>query len=188
MARETDWEGTDVRWSRAIERTFLVLSVWLSLANPASACDVLVGDQSPLEHRKPVRGEGVRLTAGFGIRMHPILAIQRMHTGVDWRAPLGAPVVATARGRVISAEREGEYGNRVIIEHGGPWQTVYAQLASFSVGEGDCVAAGTVIGTVGATSLATAPHLHFDVRHNGQPIDPMVLPSKLEGSEIEGKH
>jgi len=87
---------------------------------------VLVGAQSPLEHRKPVRGEDVRLTASFGIRMHPILSIPRMHTGVDWRAPLGAPVVATGRGRVISAEREGEYGNRVIIEHGGPWQTVYA--------------------------------------------------------------
>jgi len=119
--------------------------------------------------------------------MHPILSIPRMHTGVDWRAPLGAQVVATGRGRVISAQREGEYGNRVIIEHGGPWQTLYAQLASFSVREGDCVAAGTVIGTVGATGLASAPHLHFEIRHNGQPIDPMVLPTSLEGNEIRGK-
>ena len=175
-------------WSRASKRTFFALSVWLSLATSASACDVLVGAQSPLEHRKPVRGEDVRLTAGFGIRMHPILSIPRMHTGVDWRAPLGAQVVATGRGRVISAQREGEYGNRVIIERGGPWQTLYAQLASFSVREGDCVAAGTVIGTVGATGLASAPHLHFEIRHNGQPIDPMVLPSRLEGNEIKGKH
>src|SRR5215813_5821333 len=99
--------ATDVGWSRASKRTFFALSVWLSLATSASACDVLVGAQSPLEHRKPVRGEDVRLTAGFGIRMHPILSIPRMHTG--------APVVATGRGRVISAQREGEYGNRVII-------------------------------------------------------------------------
>ena len=57
----------------------------------------------------------------------------------------------------------------------------------FSVPEGDCVAAGTVIGTVGATGLATAPHLHVEIRHDGQPVDPMVLPSKLAGSEIKGK-
>lgn len=77
---------------------------------------------------------------------------------------------------------------RARYNHAGPWQALYAQLASFSVREGDCVAPGTVIGTFGATGLATAPLLHFEVRHNRQPIDPMVLPSRLEGSGIKGKH
>jgi len=162
--------------------TFVALAAWLSMPSAASGCDVLLEQEhSPLEIRKPVRGDDARLTAGFGLRRHPILNLQRMHTGVDWGAPLGTPVVAAARGRVDSAEREGEYGNRVIIDHGGGWQTLYGQLESFAVRQGDCVEGGTLIGKVGASGLAIGPHLHFEVRHRGRHLDPMAVPTRPQG-------
>jgi murein DD-endopeptidase MepM/ murein hydrolase activator NlpD len=164
-----------------MQRIVLVLAAWLSAAAAAPACDLIEADQSPLETRKPVRGDDVRLAAGFGLRMHPILGYQRLHTGVDWAAPLGTPVIAAGRGRVSAVGLEGEYGNRVIIDHGGAWETVYAQLSAFSVRDGDCVEAGTVIGSVGATGLATSTHVHFEVRRNGKPLDPMILPTRPQG-------
>jgi len=170
-----------------LRRTLLASTAWLVLAGPVAACDALETRESPLEIRRPVRGEDVRLTAGFGMRMHPILGYPRMHTGVDWAAPHGTPVIAAGRGRVISAEVDGAYGNRVLIDHGGPWQTLYSQLASFSVRKGDCVEAGMVIGAVGATGLAAGPHLHFEVRRNGAPIDPMILPLKPPTNGVRGR-
>jgi murein DD-endopeptidase MepM/ murein hydrolase activator NlpD len=117
--------------------------------------------------------------------MHPVLQIPRLHTGVDWAAPLGTPVIAAGRGRVISADVEGQYGNRIIIDHGGSWQTLYAHLSVFKVGDGDCVEAGTVIGSVGATGLAASTHVHFEVRRDGQPLDPMVLPLRSTARQRE---
>jgi len=154
---------------------FLGLAACLSVSTASACGGMLELEKSPLELRKPVRGDA-RLTAGFGLRRHPILNVMRMHTGVDWGAPLGTPVVAAGRGRVVAAEREGEYGNRVIIDHGGGWQTLYGQLATFSVRQGDCVEVGTLIGKVGASGLASDPHLHFEVRRGGRLLDPMVLP------------
>ena len=81
----------------------LALVSMLGLIQSVSACELNESDQSPLEIRKPVRGERVRLTAGYGMRMHPILGYEKMHIGVDWAAPLGAPVIAAGRGRVLSA-------------------------------------------------------------------------------------
>lgn len=149
-------------------------------AGVAAGCENLSLDGAPLVTRRPVRGEQVRLAAGFGPRRHPILAVQRLHAGVDWAAPLGTPVSAAGKGRVVSAGHEGAYGNRVIIDHGGGWQTVYAQLSRFSVSVGDCVDASTAIGTIGSTGLSTGPHLHFEVRHGDQPVDPMRVPVKAE--------
>lgn len=161
-----------------MQRIVLALSAWLALAGAALACDTLEPRGSPLESRKPVRGDNVHLAAGYGMRMHPILNFERMHTGVDWAAPTGAPVVAAGRGRVIAAGVDGAYGNRVIIDHGGTWHTLYSQLASFSVRQGDCVEAGVVIAAVGTTGLSTGPHLHFEVHRDGRAIDPMVVPLK----------
>jgi murein DD-endopeptidase MepM/ murein hydrolase activator NlpD len=155
------------------------------LAGPASACALLDAREPPLDTRTPVRTQDVRFVSGFGVRKHPILNVMRMHTGVDWAAPPGTPVVAAGSGRVVAVGVDGAYGNRVLIEHGGPWQTLYAQLVSFSVKEGDCVESGTIIGAVGTTGLSAGPYLHFEVRHNGEPIDPMTLP--LEPPQNRGR-
>jgi murein DD-endopeptidase MepM/ murein hydrolase activator NlpD len=112
------------------------------------------------------------------MRLHPILGTRKMHTGVDWAAPIGTPVLAAAGGRVASAGVEGELGGTIRIDHGAGWQTVYAHLSAIEVGEGDCVAALSVIGKVGSTGLSSGPKLHLEVRANGQPLDPLSLPSK----------
>lgn len=146
-------------------------------AGAAIACETIPATaHSPLEVRKPLLGNETRLVSGFGLRTHPILAITRMHTGVDWHAPVGTTVIATGRGRVAAAGSAGELGNRVIVDHGGRWQTVYAHLQSITVGEGDCVEAGTPIAMSGTTGLTSGPQLHFEVRRDGQPVDPLMLP------------
>jgi len=149
-------------------------------ANASTDCESPSADGTFLETRRPVSGEDVRLTSGFGIRFHPLLNERRLHTGVDWAAPTGTPVTAAGKGRVVAAGREGPYGNRVVIDHGGGWQTLYAQLSRFSVGSGDCVDTGSEIGAVGSTGLSNGPHLHFEVRHGDQPIDPMRVTLKGE--------
>jgi murein DD-endopeptidase MepM/ murein hydrolase activator NlpD len=112
------------------------------------------------------------ITSSFGPRLHPILGTTRMHTGVDMHAAWGEPVAAAAGGRVIFAGAYGGYGNAVILDHGGGMSTLYGHLSSIVVGYGDTVTAGQTIGLVGATGLATGPHLHFEVRIDGQPVDP----------------
>jgi murein DD-endopeptidase MepM/ murein hydrolase activator NlpD len=170
-----------------MQRPFVAVIIWIGLAHAALACDALEPRESPIETRRPVDGQDAHLAASFGVRLHPILGYLRMHTGVDWAAPTGTPVIAAGRGRVIAAGMDGAYGNRVIIDHGGQWQTLYSQLHSFSVREGDCVEARAVIGAVGATGLSAGPHLHFEVRRNGEPLDPMILPVLQRGGAIDSK-
>ncbi|MGE0024226.1 MAG: M23 family metallopeptidase [Hyphomicrobium sp.] len=148
-------------------------------ANAGTDCESRTA-ATPLVTRRPVSGEDVRLTSGYGLRLHPLLNERRLHTGVDWAAPTGTPVTAAGKGRVISAGREGFYGNKVVIDHGGGWQSVYAQLDRFSVKAGDCVEARDQIGTVGTTGLSSGPHLHFEVLREGQTIDPMSVPLQAE--------
>jgi len=157
--------------------------------NGAAACDTVTGnaDASPLHTRRPVQGDEVRLTTGFGLRRHPILSIPKMHTGIDWSAPTGTPVLAAGGGQVLFAGLQGENGNAVLIDHGAGWRTLYAHLSGFDVREGDCVAPLTVIGKVGSTGLSWGPHVHFEVHANGEPVDPLRLPSKEPASADESK-
>lgn len=157
-------------------RCLLLVSI-SAVAQGALACG-LKGDSevSPLRTRTPVVGDAARLTETFGMRVHPLLMVARMHTGVDWAAPRGTPVIAAGQGRVMSAKMDGEFGNKVVIDHGGGWQTVYSQLSDFIVREGDCIEAASVIGAVGSTGLSAESHLHYEVQRNGQAIDPMLAP------------
>jgi murein DD-endopeptidase MepM/ murein hydrolase activator NlpD len=143
----------------------------------AAACEMPAAEagKSPLQTLRPVVGEDVRLTAGFGMRQHPILQMQRLHTGVDWAAPTGTQVIAAGAGRVVEAGPRGEYGNAILIDHGAGWQTLYGQLSRIEVKQGDCVAAAAPIGKVGSTGLSSGPHLHYEVRRDGKPIDPMKV-------------
>jgi murein DD-endopeptidase MepM/ murein hydrolase activator NlpD len=118
----------------------------------------------------PVAGP---ITSGFGMRVHPILQTQRMHTGIDFGASTGTPIKAAADGVVVVAGPRGGYGNTVILDHGNALATLYAHQSRIVVAEGQTVAKGTTVGYVGSTGLATGPHLHFEVRVNGNPVDPM---------------
>ena len=113
------------------------------------------------------------LTSSYGYRTHPIFGDERLHTGIDIGAPYGAQVVAADSGVVSYAGVMSGYGNVVVVDHGGGLATVYAHLSSFSVGSGQSVSRGSPIAAVGCTGYCTGTHLHFEVRVNGSPVDPM---------------
>ncbi len=118
----------------------------------------------------PVSG---RITSPFGMRYHPVLKTYRLHTGIDIAASSGTSVKASNSGTVLSSGWMGAYGYAVIIDHGGGISTLYAHHSSNLVRTGDKVLRGDVIARVGSTGLSTGPHLHFEVRVNGVPEDPM---------------
>ncbi len=114
------------------------------------------------------------ITSGFGWRMHPILGYQRFHSGVDFGADYGSTIRAADRGIVIFAGWYGGYGNAVIIDHGNNITTLYGHTSGLYVSEGQAIERGQPIAAVGSTGLSTGPHLHFEVRQNGEPVDPMA--------------
>ncbi len=119
----------------------------------------------------PVSGT---ITSPWGMRIHPILGGNRMHTGIDIGAPTGQPIHAAANGLVIFVETWGGYGRTVVLDHGGGLSSLYAHQSGVAVSVGDEVLAGDVIGYIGCTGYCTGPHLHFEVREAGAPVDPML--------------
>jgi murein DD-endopeptidase MepM/ murein hydrolase activator NlpD len=127
--------------------------------------------------RRPVRGEDVRITSGFGVRRHPILQVPKMHTGVDWACATGTPIMAAGSGVIEEAGRKGEYGNYVRIRHANGYKTAYGHMSRLASGvsEGVKVRQGQIIGYVGSTGLASGPHVHFEVLVNSSYVDPMSI-------------
>ncbi|MBN1602880.1 MAG: peptidoglycan DD-metalloendopeptidase family protein [Chitinispirillaceae bacterium] len=126
-----------------------------------------------------------RISSGFTHkRKHPVLGIVRPHLGIDYAAPSGTPVLAAADGKITFAGRKGDYGNMVIVSHGGVYETYYGHLRSIGakVKIGTHVTQGTIIGTVGATGLATGPHLDYRMKHHGAFVNPssVQLPSQAK--------
>jgi murein DD-endopeptidase MepM/ murein hydrolase activator NlpD len=118
---------------------------------------------------RPVAG---RVTSGYGYRTHPIFHVTKLHTGIDIGAPSGTPIHAAGDGEVVFSGRWGGYGNCIIIDHGGGVATLYGHCSALGVGVGQRVKQGQVIGRVGSTGLSTGPHLHWEVRHQGRPVNP----------------
>ncbi|MFV0369541.1 MAG: M23 family metallopeptidase [Hyphomicrobiaceae bacterium] len=138
--------------------------------------------------RRPVRGANVRLTSGYGQRFHPLLNRRRMHTGVDWAAPTGTPILAAGNGTIEQAGRKGHYGNYVRIRHANGYQTAYAHMNRIAKGvrQGVKVRQGQVIGYIGTTGLSSGPHLHFEVLVNSQFVNPMSIQVPRE-RQLEGR-
>ena len=113
------------------------------------------------------------VTSGYGYRTHPIFGDGRMHTGIDIGASYGAPVISADGGTVVYVGSMSGYGNVVVIDHGGGLATTYNHLSAFGVSSGQTVGRGVYIANVGCTGYCTGPHLHFEVRINGSPVDPM---------------
>lgn len=121
--------------------------------------------------RKPLAGD-LQLTSTFGYRTDPFFGRPALHSGVDLREDYGAPVKATAAGTISAAGPQGGYGNLVEIDHGGGMSTRYGHLSAINVIPGQPVAPGAVIGRVGSTGRSTGPHLHYEVRIDGEAVDP----------------
>src|SRR5262245_49620171 len=121
--------------------------------------------------RRPLAGE-IDATSGFGVRMDPFVRALAMHTGVDMRSNTGEPVRATAAGKVVSAGWSGGYGKMVEIDHGNGLSTRYGHLSAIDVAEGQTIRVGQIIGKVGSTGRSTGPHLHYETRVDGDPVDP----------------
>lgn len=142
-------------------------------AAPGAPVQVFEDGRSLRRNASPV--SGARLSSLYGQRKHPVLGTVRLHGGLDFAAKTGTPVHASAPGTIIRMGTNGGYGRMVEIRHGADLTTRYAHLSSFAPGlkVGQRVGAGRRIGAVGSTGLATGPHLHYEVRYNGRPVDPL---------------
>jgi murein DD-endopeptidase MepM/ murein hydrolase activator NlpD len=136
--------------------------------------------------RTPV--EGARLTSSFGMRLHPLLGFSRMHKGVDFGAPHGAPIYAAGAGVIEEAGTRSGYGRYVRIRHNGSLSTAYAHLSKFgrAITRGTRVAQGDVIGYVGSSGIATGPHLHYEVLVNNKQANPLKV-KVTTNAPLEGK-
>lgn len=125
------------------------------------------------------------LTSTYGMRVHPITGAYKLHTGIDISAPLGTSFIAAANGIVSKATYNTAYGNMVIIDHGGGVQTLYAHGDQILVQVGETVSVGTEVLKVGSTGYSTGPHAHFEIRINGQTIDPLNFLLNLDEHDTE---
>ncbi len=129
-----------------------------------------------------------KITSPFGMRFHPVLKRNKMHSGIDLRAPMGTPIAAVGDGEVIFAGPAKGYGNLVAIRHSNGLITRYGHMSKVHVSEGQKIPAGFRIGDSGSEGLSTAPHLHFETIMNGKHVDPTTIfsfggaPAKRKGA------
>lgn len=121
--------------------------------------------------------DGARLSSRFGMRRHPILGYTRLHRGLDFAAPRGTPIYAAGSGRIVALGRNGDFGKYIRIRHRNGYETAYAHMNGYArrLKKGSQVKQGQIIGYVGATGLATGPHLHYEVLRNNKPVNPRDL-------------
>lgn len=125
------------------------------------------------------------ITSQYGMRTHPITGVYKLHTGTDISAPIGATFVATNDGIVVKAEYNTAYGNMVMIDHGGGISTLYAHGSEILVSVGQTVFKGTAVLKVGSTGYSTGPHAHFEVRVNGNPVQPLDYITSYNSSSTQ---
>jgi murein DD-endopeptidase MepM/ murein hydrolase activator NlpD len=135
-----------------------------------------------------VPAASTHITSGFGYRSDPFAGSPAFHAGLDFKGPTGAPIYSAAKGKVAFVGRRPGYGNCVEIDHGNGLRTRYGHMSAFRTRAGDAVAAGQLIGAVGSTGRSTGPHLHFEVRLHGRPVNPRpfleLAPNVLEKARI----
>lgn len=188
--------GRPVKTGRILAAEFLnngavYRAAWFSPLTDSSLGDYYTADGKST-HKDFLRSplEFSRITSGFTeSRLHPVLAKWRAHTGVDYGAPVGTQVKSTAEGIIDFVGRKGGYGNAIIVRHKNNYTTLYGHLSAFASGmrQGRRVNQGDVIAYVGATGLASGPHLHYELRINGAYKDPLevVLPNAQPLSAIQ---
>lgn len=182
-----DWEPLReiliAHGAKRVEDQDFLLEYWLSyLSDGDGEGDLLIG-WSPVIGEIVWPTEGSKITSTFGSRVHPITGIIKLHAGVDIGVPIGTPVYAAKSGKVIFADYMGNAGNAIMIQHDGI-ETRYYHLDKIKVESGQEVEAGEEIAESGNTGGSTGPHLHFEVRVNGEPVNPLVYFGYDESSDI----
>lgn len=125
-----------------------------------------------LPNSKPLKDK-LEVSSEFGLRRNPFGGFSyEMHSGIDFRGPIGTPIYATADGIVVTAQSSGGYGKHVVIDHGYGYETLYAHMSDIEVQAGDRVRRGDFIGELGNTGRSSGPHLHYEVHRNGQAVNP----------------
>lgn len=182
--------GTDLKkLFTAIENKYNIIYARLGTEAPAS-----LGLASPAESFSG-SGDGIpsiyptfgRYSDGWGVRIHPITNELEFHTGIDVANEIGTPVYATADGIVRLVSYENGYGKRIIVTHNESYETQYAHLYSFQVGEGDRVRKGQIIGLMGNTGMSTGPHLHYEVIENGDKVNPIPFLNRIDTDHYAGR-
>ncbi|MCC2597755.1 M23 family metallopeptidase [Pusillimonas sp. MFBS29] len=133
----------------------------------------------------PIKGAETKISSNFGLRLHPVLNKPIAHSGVDYSAPKGTPIRTTANGTIAFIGRKKGYGKVIIIEHAANFSTLYAHQSRFATGlkKGVAVAKGKTIGYVGSTGMVTGNNLHYEVRMDDQPINPLEVDRLLVENE-----
>ena len=156
----------------------------LAQGSPLGIADLILAEMRAEALQAPVLG---RLSSGFGPRADPFTNLPAFHAGVDLAAPAGTPVRAAAAGRVSFKGSKAGLGNTIVIEDTWGRKEIYGHLGSFAVEQGEEVAAGRTLGTIGASGRATGPHLHFEVRIGEGPVDPFGLGLPRSSIKVTGR-
>lgn len=172
-------------------RTLARKSQWLALASLLTLSLSSIPAYGNDERRVAMHSQGFvypvmapRRSSGYGMRIHPIRRYSRLHRGIDLAAPIGSPIRAVKGGIVVFADPYAGYGNLVVLQHADKVTTHYAHCESLRVRPGQRVNAGQIIATVGNTGHSTGPHLHFELRVDGESIDPeRVFPNLAEKAQ-----
>ncbi|MBX3113409.1 MAG: peptidoglycan DD-metalloendopeptidase family protein [Fimbriimonadaceae bacterium] len=138
-----------------------------------AAIQARTSGSTPIYNGKFIRPVNGRMSSGFGSRVHPITGKRKTHTGIDIAASSGTPIKAAGSGKVITASYINGYGNTIVIDHGGGISTLYGHCSRLYAKVGQSVKTGERIAAVGSTGFSTGPHLHFEVRVNGKPVNPI---------------
>lgn len=195
LGRQVRLTYEDGREPRLTSAEFIDGAIRTSFRRGAGCAGFLADDGAeaapavPAGPIRPVKAE--RVSSRFGMRLHPLLGFHRFHRGVDYAAAAGTPVVAIAQARVVEAGWKGGYGRIVRLAHPDGMETLYGHLSRWPEGlkVGDQVAPRQVVGFVGASGLATGPHLHFEVTRGGRSVDPervvaTLLPRPAEAAGV----
>lgn len=159
-----------LRWQFALQS--LSLDTILTLAQQKEEMLASIPSIKPVRSDKLARD--IKLLSGFGMRLHPIHKVRKMHAGIDFTAPQGTPILATGNGKVVKVEnRRTGYGKNVMIDHGYGYKTLYAHMHTIDIVLGQEVTKGQKIGTIGSTGTSTAPHCHYEVIYKGEKVNPI---------------
>ena len=120
-----------------------------------------------------MKDKRVRFSSSFGYRMHPIYKTVKLHAGMDFSGAIGTPIHATGNGTVVFTELHNGYGKAIEVDHGFNYKTLYAHLSAYNVRPGQKVKRGDIIGYMGNTGMSSGPHVHYEVRKNNIPVDPI---------------